>query len=168
MKNYITLILCLCSLFLNSCKKTGSEPLSPTTEQITGNNGRTIVGGSGIPNATYGNNGDFYLDKATFFMPVKNHFLLALLNSKLIGFYLSSIVSKVRGGYFSLSKIYVEKVPIKNISLEQQKPFIELVDKIISKKHQDEDTKDHENQIDELVYQLYDITDDEKKLIEIK
>ena len=101
-------------------------------------------------------------------MPVKNHFLLALLNSKLIGFYLSSIVSKVRGGYFSLSKIYVEKIPIKNISLEQQKPFIELVDKIIFLKQQGGDTKDYENLIDKLVYQLYGITEDERKLIENK
>ena len=65
MKNYFTLILCLWALFLNSCKKTESEPLPPTTEQITGNNGQTILGGSGLPNATYGKNGDFYLDKAT-------------------------------------------------------------------------------------------------------
>ena len=65
MKNYLTLLLCLCALFLNSCKKTESEPLTTTTEQITGNNGQTILGGSGLPNATYGNNGDFYLDKTT-------------------------------------------------------------------------------------------------------
>lgn len=65
MKNYITLILCLCALFLNSCKKPESEHLSTTTEQITGNNGQTILGGSGLPNVTLGNNGDFYLDKST-------------------------------------------------------------------------------------------------------
>ncbi len=107
-----------------------------------------------------------YLNKTTFFIPVENHFLLALLNSKLVGFYLSSIVSKVRGGYFSLSKIYVEKIPLKKISSIEQKPFIKLVDKIIDSKNKDKDTLAIEAEIDQMVYKLYDLSKGEIKQIE--
>ncbi len=107
-----------------------------------------------------------YLNKTSFFMPERNHYLLALLNSKLIGFYLSSIVSKVRGGYFSLSKIYVEKIPIKAIGKDEERPFVNLVDKIISQKQKGEDTKANEKLIDTIVYKLYNITADEQKIIE--
>lgn len=107
-----------------------------------------------------------YLNKTSFFIPIKNNFLLALLNSKLIGFFLSSIVSKVRGGYFSLSKIYVEKIPVKQISETAQQPFITLVDQIIAAKQQNQDTKDLEKEIDQMVYKLYELTDEEIKIVE--
>ena len=106
-----------------------------------------------------------YLNKTSFFIPVENHFLLALLNSKLVGFYLSSIVSKVRGGYFSLSKIYVEKIPLKTISSNEQMPFIKLVDKIIDGKRKGKDTKALEDELDNLVYKLYDLSKSEIAII---
>lgn len=67
MKNYFALFLCLTALYFTACKKANeTENKNPTTtEQITGTNGQTILGGSGAPKTELGNNGDFYLDKTT-------------------------------------------------------------------------------------------------------
>ena len=73
-----------------------------------------------------------------------------------------------------------KKVPIKNIPLKNQQPFINLCDKMLSlnkklqeigdrntleKQKLEEEIKKTDNEIDELVYQLYGITEDEKKII---
>ena len=72
-------------------------------------------------------------------------------------------------------------MPIKNIPPDKQLPFINLADKMLSlnKKLQEigdkntlekqkiqEEIKKTDNEIDELVYQLYGITEEEKKIIE--
>ncbi|KXK36578.1 MAG: hypothetical protein J5I52_10995 [Saprospiraceae bacterium] len=46
------------------------------------------------------------------------------------------------------------------------KAFQELVKTVMSTRKANEDTTDLENQIDQLVYQLYELTDDEIKIIE--
>ena len=43
---------------------------------------------------------------------------------------------------------------------------IEIVDKIISKKAAGKDTQALEKQLDEMIYKLYDLNEDEIKLIE--
>ena len=58
------------------------------------------------------------------------------------------------------------KFPIKVIPLKEQKTFCHLVDKIIATKQQGKDSTDLEKQIDELVYKLYNLKDDEIKTIE--
>lgn len=66
MKNYFALFLCLTALYFTACEKANETENKPsTTEQITGTNGQTILGGSGAPKTELGNNGDFYLDKTT-------------------------------------------------------------------------------------------------------
>ena len=71
-----------------------------------------------------------------------------------------------RGGYLEYKVQYIEKIPIRNISSNDQKPYIDLVDKILDQKKQGEDSTENERKIDKLVYNLYDITEDEQKIIE--
>ena len=68
------------------------------------------------------------LDKTNFFIPSDNKYLLGLLNSSVAKFYLDTIVSKMRGGYFSMSKIYVEQLPIPKLPAASQIPYECLVD----------------------------------------
>ena len=72
------------------------------------------------------------------------------------------------GGAFTLKKATIDEFPIKIIDNEMQIQYIELVDKIIYiKQHNSSaDTADLENQIDQLVYKLYDLTEEEIKIIE--
>ena len=73
-------------------------------------------------------------------------------------------IRQVGQGY-QLSKIFVENFPIPKIDEEKQKPFIELVDKILALKKEQKDTKELEDKIDEMVYKLYDLNEDEIETI---
>ena len=103
-------------------------------------------------------------------------YLLSIINSKLIGYWYKkqSVTSTVK-----VSEI--RRMPIKIISLEKQQPLIKLVDLMLSlnkslnelkDKSTDEkarieaDIKKTDQEIDELVYKLYGMTEAEKKIIE--
>ena len=111
-------------------------------------------------------NSSIYLNKTTFFIPSHDIAILGLLNSKLAKFYLNSIVSKMRGGYFSLSKAYVETTPIP-LTLEKSAIGI-IVEKIFAqnKSNPEAEISNFEKQIDRLVYELYELSEAEIKMIE--
>jgi len=90
-------------------------------------------------------------------------YILALLNSKLYFFWLYN-KGKRKGESLELYYTPLTEIPIKKISLTEQQPFIDLVEKIISKKGTS--TSDLEKKIDQLVYKLYDLTAEEIQIIE--
>ena len=97
----------------------------------------------------------------------KLKYLLAILNSKL---YYVRLYYKWKRKWESL-ELYqkpLSEIPIKKISLEEQQPFIDLVDNIIEKKKSnlEADTSDLERQIDQMVYELYWLTDEEIQIVE--
>ena len=65
-------------------------------------------------------------------------------------------------------KYKIELLPVKVPSIVQEKEIEILVNQILKIKKQSStaDTTDFENQIDQLVYQLYDLTEEEIKIIE--
>jgi len=97
-------------------------------------------------------------------------YILAWLNSKLFQYTFECFFEglKMQGGYLLYSAPNVSKMFIKNINIQKQQPFIDLVDQILVQKQQGEDSADNERKIDELVYQLYDISPEEQKIIEGK
>ncbi len=93
-------------------------------------------------------------------------YVLAIMNSKLITWYYRSSTAE-EGKVFAQIKIALLKLlPIKNISKKEQQPYIDLVDKILDKKKKDEATTILENQLDNMIYELYGLNDDEIKMIE--
>ena len=69
----------------------------------------------------------------------------------------------------------VRGLPIKNIVLKNQKPFIQIVDKILDitksidyleNSAKKDEVKQYEKQIDQMVYRLYGLTEDEIKIVE--
>jgi hypothetical protein len=72
------------------------------------------------------------------------------------------------GGYIEVKPQYFEQIPIPEISINDQQPFILLVDKILETKQQGHDTTDYEREIDEMVYKLYELTEEEIKIVEGK
>ncbi|MDO9552491.1 DUF559 domain-containing protein [Rhodonellum sp.] len=107
-----------------------------------------------------------HLNKTTFFIPNIDFYLLGLLNSKLAKFYFGSIVSKMRGGYFSMSKAYVETFRIP--SLNEENIISSLVIEIDEIKKQNPlfSTADIETKIDNLVYELYGLNEEEIGIVE--
>ena len=62
---------------------------------------------------------------------------------------------------------YVETFPLPKMdNQEDTKHFEILVDQIIENKKDNIDTKELENEIDQLVYQLYELTEEEIEIIE--
>jgi len=124
------------------------------------------------PNVSFGNNFTLskgaVVDMTAFLIKSNNRYLLAILNSSLIAFLMNIWSISRRGGYLEYKVQYVEKIPIKNLSLNDQIPFNELVEKILKDKELGQDTTALESEIDRLVYQLYGLTDEEIKIVEGK
>ncbi len=101
---------------------------------------------------------------------LKNKTLLALLNSKFISFYYYYFIfnQAIRTMHFMPG--YADELPISKSIMKQQKPLIELVDKILVKKKSTPhaDTTTLEKQIDQMVYKLYGLTEEEIKIVEGK
>ena len=109
----------------------------------------------------------YILEMTVFFIAGDNlKYLLALLNSKLVFWYFNLICAESGVGTNRWKKIYVEQLPIIEISKTAQKPFETLVDQIITLKEQKKETQQLEDEIDAMVYALYGLDNDEIALIE--
>ncbi|MFH2026916.1 MAG: TaqI-like C-terminal specificity domain-containing protein, partial [bacterium] len=111
----------------------------------------------------------YFLTSASFFLisnRINIKFILALLNSKLYQYFFIQVGEYTAGGAFVLKKTSIEKFIIPTLEESDQKPFIEKVDQILSAKKQGKDTTDLEQQIDRMVYELYDLTEEEIKIVE--
>lgn len=96
-------------------------------------------------------------------------YLLAVLASKLLSFFylnISSIASKDDFRQTTLTEL--RNLPMPVIPLEEQKIFIEEANEILKKKSEDSnaDTSALEAEIDQMVYALYGLTEEEIKIIE--
>jgi len=102
-------------------------------------------------------------------------YLLGILNSKLMNFLFTQIGVMTAGGAYTLKKATIEEFPIKEISKEDQQPFIDKVNEILSLKSQDQiasslamtaDTQALEQEIDAMVCELYGLSEEEIKIVE--
>ncbi len=107
----------------------------------------------------------YYTNDSCFIMTGENlKYLLAILNSKVAEWYFNQISTSSGMGTNMWKKYKVEQLPIKNISISEQQPFVLLVDKILEAKAQGENTQVLENEIDMLVFGLYGLTEEEIKI----
>lgn len=88
------------------------------------------------PNVSLGSNFTLssakIIDMTGFIIPSNSKFLLTLLNSKLLTFLMELFAISRRGGYLEFKTQYISKLPIKNIPLEAQQPFIEKADQMLT------------------------------------
>ncbi|HFF9568068.1 TPA: class I SAM-dependent DNA methyltransferase [Campylobacter jejuni] len=100
-------------------------------------------------------------------------YLTALLNSNVNFYYFKQIGAKLGASGYEMSKIFVEKLPIPKINSKNQKiadELINLADEILKAKEQNKNanTQELENKINSIVYKLYNLTEEEIKIIENK
>lgn len=120
-------------------------------------------------------NENFYGSRALFFIQtcrINLKYLTGVLNSKLIAFWLKH-KGKIQGNLFKIDKEPLLNIPVVNINSKNEKlanKLISLVDEILKAKEQDKNanTQELENKINSLVYKLYNLTEDEIKIIENK
>jgi hypothetical protein len=129
--------------------------------------GQKIVWGNLNLTATYciAESGIFVNAPCPMIVPA-NKYLLAVLNSKLADYYIRSLGVTRNGGYFEYKPMFIEKLPVPIIPPEQQLKFEELVSVIIEHKKCKKSNCIEEREIDNLVFQIYDLSEAEIEFIE--
>ncbi|HEF1032460.1 TPA: Eco57I restriction-modification methylase domain-containing protein [Campylobacter coli] len=123
----------------------------------------------------YDNKG-FFIEKTAFILICENlKYLQGLLSSNLVTYYYKNFSKGCKLGIkgYQYNKHALEYLPIPKINSKNQKiadELVNLVDEILKAKEQDKNanTQELENKINSLVYKLYNLTEDEIKIIEGK
>ena len=99
---------------------------------------------------------------------LKTKYVLALLNSSLLQWYYATMFKGDTELFPKIRIVQAKQLPIFKASMEQQQPIIEFVDRILEKKRSNPNanTLALEQEIDKLVYKLYNLTDEEIGVIE--
>jgi len=123
----------------------------------------------------------FYTDQSIYNLysrknnPLSLKYIIALLNSSLMNFYFNKKMITNPNVFPYIKGIHLKKLPIKNINKQYQYPFIEVVNKVLAITKSDEYLtnhnkqtilKEYELQIDQMVYKLYELNNDEIEIIE--
>lgn len=106
-------------------------------------------------------------------------FILSILNSKLFSYFMRMVGTEIRGGYIRFNPRFVNNFSIPNVDKDTENKLSSLVENIISlnKKLYIEKNPNSitmlnrqinavDKQIDSLVYKLYNLSDEEVKIIE--
>ena len=133
---------------------------------------------------TGGGNGPYYGIRLKNDIPYHPFYILALLNSNVLDFFIKRTSTTFRGGYYSFGKQYIENVPIRSIDFSSPKEkklhddVVKLVNVMLDLRKREQKATGHEleqikrqiektdREIDERVYELYGIAENEKKIIE--
>lgn len=136
-------------------------------------------------------NGSFFLDNVDVgglvmkkeYDNLSLYYILALINSKLMRWYFPHISATFRGGWFSANKQYLSRIPIVHVDLSEDKEYqiyndlVNLSKRMIELNQMSYETPDDKEQhhrqvnftdavIDRLVYGLYDLSDEEIRIVE--
>ena len=105
---------------------------------------------------------EMYVNAPSPFITNANKYILALLNSKVVDWYIKMLGVSRNGGYYEYKPMFVEMAPIPHPSSNIQLEIETLVDKLLSSKMNKRDFSSYEKQIDEIVFSIYGISEIEK------
>ena len=106
-----------------------------------------------------------YVNAPSPFITNANKYILALLNSKVVDWYIKMLGVSRNGGYYEYKPMFVEMAPIPHPSSNIQLEIETLVDKLLSSKMNKRDFSSYEKQIDEIVFSIYGISEIEKSFL---
>lgn len=134
---------------------------------------------------TGGGNGPYYGVRPKANSNFNIRFLQLIVSSKVVDWFLRQISSPFRGGYWSYGKRFIEQLPIRPIDFAnptdqiRHNRMVEMVERMIFLHNQHGATKTSQekvhiqrqvdaldSQMDRLVYELYDLTEEEIELVE--
>jgi hypothetical protein len=127
-----------------------------------------------------------YANNKVFMIPGGSYYLLGLLNSSLLKLFIHSVCTDLQGNSFNFSAVFVAKTPIRDIQFnnpidkKKHDDIVKLVENIlafhkelkksgldsIQKRSIEQDIADTDRKIDALVYELYDLTPEERAILE--
>ena len=122
-----------------------------------------------------------YCVNTAYIIPVADKYLNGILNSNLVQYYYARLSSAIRGGYLRFIRQYLETIPIKVVT-EDDAYKIEIIRNVeallqLNKEKQSATLQTqveqlqtridyHEEKINNAVYQLYGLTEEEVKIVE--
>lgn len=114
-------------------------------------------------------------------------YILALLNSKVLDFYLKKISTTMRGGFFRYFTQFMEQLPVRGIDFSDSADkarhdhIVKLVERMLTAKEElskakteaettrlERECESLDRQIDQAVYELYGLTEEEIRVVEGK
>ncbi len=114
----------------------------------------------------------FYTTNTTYIIPRSNRTLIAILNSKILWFYAKHKFTPLgdadNGGRLRFFTQFVDQIPIPSALPAQEKQLELIVDRILTAKktNPSADTSALEAEIDQMVYKLYGLTEEEIAMVE--
>lgn len=123
----------------------------------------------------YDENDNFYSnDKSFILLGVHLKYLVCFFNSKLFKYCFSDNFPELQGGTRELRKVFFDKIPVKQIADEKEKPFAKMVDYLVAfKKENSSEPTDQfifiyfEQIVNALIFELYFKADFEQRKLSI-
>ena len=108
----------------------------------------------------------FYQNDKSFMIVGKNiAFLTAFLNSSIFKYCYIDCFPELLGGTRELRKVFFDKIPVLEVDNKTNKQFeIKIID-IQKLRNKNIDTKEKEIEIDNLIFDLYQLSDEERRII---
>ena len=111
--------------------------------------------------------GAYYHNDKSFHIVGENiYWLCAFFNSKLFDYCFRDNFPELLGGTRELRKVYFDKIPVKRISDNEEKPFKTIVEKILDLKTKNKSIEELEKHLDIMVYKFYSLSFEEVKVVE--
>ena len=115
----------------------------------------------------------FYLDDKGFMQNDKSFmitgnllsYLVAFLNSSLFKYCFKDNFPELLGGTREVRKIFFDKIPVKQVDDSVDEKFNQIITEIQNKKENGLNTLYLEKEVDQMIFDVYDLTDDERNAI---
>lgn len=108
----------------------------------------------------------FYLDMNLFFIPGSDLYLLGILSSKCIQYFAHKLTDTIPGGFLVMKTMYVKKYPIPFSSEKQKEAVANIIKYLIRKDLGDAKKLELKNNLDRLIYQIFELNEYEIQIIE--
>jgi hypothetical protein len=110
----------------------------------------------------FDNQGFFQNDKSFMIVGENIAFLTAFFNSSLFKYCFKDNFPELQGGTRELRKIFFDKIPVIEVDNKTNAVFETKITEIQTLKQQNVDTKPQEMEIDHLIFELYNLTAEER------
>ena len=105
-----------------------------------------------------------YGNDKSYIMPTDDLSLLGILNSSITAFYIKQVSPPVRGGFHEMRIIFMEQLPIPQLDEAEKTRITTRVEAILADP-ESHDVPGLEAEIDNLVFDLYGLTESERQLV---
>ena len=145
----------------NQRKKVNFQKKRIITPEISDRNNFVVI------DSYYGNTKTYHILPSST-APEDYSVLMALLNSRLIEFYYHAIAARHAGGFYAYKTKFLERIPVRDVSYAIRKHLHELTQEIIRIKQKEScaTTSAQEAEINQLIYDLYSLTEEEITIVE--